>query len=295
MFEFIIALEGLDDADELMEEESGHKTEKPFPTNLQKSMMGKQWNDIVWPLMHLAFGLFIALLVLNAFGGIGPLSVDGTGGTVELEIKGNLIHQDELVNGDIYACDPEYQVGDCKNSLTPFAGDASSMPAGFYWDGILFMILGAGALVGSLYAHLVLMATWRARSRAMKEVLDDQSDASGEVSSDDDAAEKVASDNDAADKDEESEEDDSLEEEMDEVLEDTFEEHELGEDDDSEEKSEDEPDEEIDIGSHIGLALEDEEVYGKIIEFDDDEGTVTIKEDGSGEEITGYQEDIFLE
>ena len=82
---------------------------------------------------------------------------------------------------------------------------------------------------------------------------------------------------------------------MDEVLEDTFEEHELGEDDDSEEKSEDEPDEEIDIGSHIGLALEDEEVYGKIIEFDDDEGTVTIKEDGSGEEITGYQEDIFLE
>ncbi len=295
MFEFIIALEALDDADELMEEESGQKTEKPFPTNLQKSMMGKQWNDIVWPLMHLAFGLFIALLVLNAFGGIGPLSVDGTGGTVELEIKGNLIHQDELVNGDIYACDPEYQVGDCKNSLTPFAGDASSMPAGFYWDGILFMILGAGALVGSLYAHLVLMATWRARSRAMKEVLDDQSDASEEVSSDDEAAEEVSSDDDAADKDEESEEDDSLEEEMDEVLEDTFEEHELGEDDDSEEKSEDEPDEEIDIGSHIGLALEDEEVYGKIIEFDDDEGTVTIKEDGSGEEITGYQEDIFLE
>lgn len=285
MFEFIIALEALDDADEALEEDDGGETEKPFPTKLQKSMMGKQWNDIVWPLMHLAFGLFIALLVLNAFGGIGPLSVDGTGGLVELEVKGTLIHQDGFENGDVYPCDPEYQVGDCKNSLTPFAGESSSMPAGFYWDGILFMVLGTGALIGSLYAHLILMATWRARSRAMKEVLDDQSDAS----------EEAPSDNDAAEDDDEHQEDDSIEEEMDEVLEENFEEDELGEDEDSEEKSEGDPDEEIDIGSRIGLSLEDEEVYGKIIEFDDDEGTVTIKEDGSGEEITGYQDDIFLE
>ena len=285
MFEFIIALEALDDADEALEEDDGGETEKPFPTKLQKSMMGKQWNDIVWPLMHLAFGLFIALLVLNAFGGIGPLSVDGTGGLVELEVKGTLIHQDGFENGDVYPCDPEYQVGDCKNSLTPFAGESSSMPAGFYWDGILFMVLGTGALIGSLYAHLILMATWRARSRAMKEVLDDQSDASEETPSDIDAAED----------DDEHQEDDSIEEEMDEVLEENFEEDELGEDEDSEEKSEGDPDEEIDIGSRIGLSLEDEEVYGKIIEFDDDEGTVTIKEDGSGEEITGYQDDIFLE
>ena len=285
MFEFIIALEALDDADEALEEDDGGETEKPFPTKLQKSMMGKQWNDIVWPLMHLAFGLFIALLVLNAFGGIGPLSVDGTGGLVELEVKGTLIHQDGFENGDVYPCDPEYQVGDCKNSLTPFAGESSSMPAGFYWDGILFMVLGTGALIGSLYAHLILMATWRARSRAMKEVLDDQSDAS----------EEAPSDNDAAEHDDEHQEDDSIEEEMDEVLEENFEEDELGEDEDSEEKSEGDPDEEIDIGSRIGLSLEDEEVYGKIIEFDDDEGTVTIKEDGTGEEITGYQDDIFLE
>jgi len=285
MFEFIIALEALDDADEALEEDDGGETEKPFPTKLQKSMMGKQWNDIVWPLMHLAFGLFIALLVLNAFGGIGPLSVDGTGGLVELEVKGTLIHQDGFENGDVYPCDPEYQVGDCKNSLTPFAGESSSMPAGFYWDGILFMVLGTGALIGSLYAHLILMATWRARSRAMKEVLDDQSDAS----------EEAPSGNDAAEDDDEHQEDDSIEEEMDEVLEENFEEDELGEDEDSEEKSEGDPDEEIDIGSRIGLSLEDEEVYGKIIEFDDDEGTVTIKEDGSGEEITGYQDDIFLE
>ena len=55
-----------------------------------------------------------------------------------------------------------------------------------------------------------------------------------------------------------------------------------------------EDDEEIDIGSYIGL-LEDEEVFGTIIEFDDDEGLVTIEEDGTGDLVTGYQDDMFLD
>ena len=41
--------------------------------------------------------------------------------------------------------------------------------------------------------------------------------------------------------------------------------------------------------------FDDEEVFGKIIEFDDDEGTVTIEEDGTGDHVTGYQEDMFIE
>ena len=54
-------------------------------------------------------------------------------------------------------------------------------------------------------------------------------------------------------------------------------------------------DDEIDIGSYIGLVLEDEEVFGTIIEFDDDEGLVTIEEDGTGDLVTGYQDDMFIE
>ncbi|MDA8790649.1 hypothetical protein N9M96_00655, partial [Euryarchaeota archaeon] len=70
------------------------------------------------------------------------------------------------------------------------------------------------------------------------------------------------------------------------------------EEDDESEDDEDEDadgDDEIDIGSHIGLAFEDEDVFGTIIEFDDEEETVTIEEDGSGDLVTGYQKDIFLE
>lgn len=284
MIEFIAALEELEDADEVVDEKaviSKKKEEKPFPTDMQRKMMGKQWNDVVWPLIHLAFGMFVALIVLNAFGGIGPLSVDGTGGPVELDMSETLIHPDGLSNGDIYDCDPEYQIGDCKNSLTPLAGESSSMPAGWYWDGILFALLGIGGLVGSLYSHLILMKSWRARAKAMKEVQDDKSDAEDE----------------ATESEEESTEDaDELEEEMEEALEEDYEGDEL-EDDEEEEEAEDgeQADDEIDIGSHIGLTLEDEEVYGTIIEFDDDDETVTIEEDETGDIITGYQEDMFVE
>lgn len=275
MIEFITALENLPDADEATDDRAViSKPSKPFPTDMQKRMMGKQWNEYVWPLIHLAFGLFIALWVVNGFGVI----VDGTGGPIELETKGNLLPPAGLAEGDSYPCDPTIQEGDCKNSLTPLSGKSSSMPAGFYWDGILFMILGAAGLVGSLYMHLVLMPTWRGRAKAMKEVQDDQADALTESES----------------------EENNIENEMDEALEEDFEEDEL--DDDSEEDSEEEVEEEdtegegeIDIGSHIGLTLEDEEVFGTIIEFDDEDETVTIEEDETGDIITGYQEDMFVE
>jgi len=41
--------------------------------------------------------------------------------------------------------------------------------------------------------------------------------------------------------------------------------------------------------------FDDEEVFGTIIEFDDEEETVTIEEDGTGDLVTGYQEDMFIE
>ena len=67
------------------------------------------------------------------------------------------------------------------------------------------------------------------------------------------------------------------------------------EDDDGVDDDEDGDEDAIDIGSHIGLMFDDEEVFGTIIEFDDEEETVTIEEDGTGDLVTGYQEDMFIE
>ena len=282
IIEFVSALELLDDADDAVDDDTrlSPKVDKPFPTDMQKKMMGKQWNDVVWPLIHMVIGLFIAAWLINAMGGIGPLSVDGTGGNVELESKTGLgLPSQGLYDGDIYPCDPEIQVGDCRNSLTPFSGDSSSMPAGFYFDGILMMVLGGLGLTGSLIMHFMIVPGWRARAKAMKEVEDDTEDARSEDSEDD----------------EDETEDD---EESDDEEEDSDEEDEESEDEDDEEEDSDEEagdDDDIDIGSHIGLTFDDEEVFGVIVEFDDDEETVTIEEDGTGDLVTGYQEDMFLE
>ena len=126
-------------------------------------------------------------------------------------------------------------------------------------------------MLTTLFLHLVKVREWRARAKAMKEFEEDKTDAS-EAS--DEPDEDIAS--------EESDDDD-----------------EFIEDDDSEgvieEEYDDEEEDAIDIGSHIGLVFDDEEVFGTIIEFDDEEETVTIEEDETGDIITGYQEDMFLE
>jgi Ca2+-binding EF-hand superfamily protein/RNA polymerase subunit RPABC4/transcription elongation factor Spt4 len=290
IIEFVEVLESLDDVDDAIDDEArlSKKTDKPFPTDLQKKMMGKKWNDVVWPLIHMAFGLFIAAWLINGMGGIGPLGVSGEGGNVALETNYK-VGYGSWSEGDIYPCDPDIQVGECRNSLTPFSGDSSSMPAGFYLDGIVFMILGLMGLIGSLAMHFVVVPGWRARSKAMKEVSDDTDEARTENSNDEEHSEANEDDDEL-----EEEDDDELEEEDEDELEDE-DEDELEEDDDELDGDDEDDDDEIDIGSHIGLAFEDEEVFGTIIEFDDEEETVTIEEDGSGDVVTGYQKDIFLE
>ena len=123
----------------------------------------------------------------------------------------------------------------------------------------------------------------------MKEVEDDSEEARSN-DSDSEGSENDESDDDMEEEDSEDEEEQDSEE-FEEDSEDESEESES----DEEEDSEGEDDDEIDIGSHIGLTFEDEEVFGVIVEFDDDEETVTIEEDGTGDLVTGYQEDMFVE
>ena len=149
------------------------------------------------------------------------------------------------------------------------------MPMGFYWDGLALIGLSAIGLISTLFLHLVKAPEWRARVKAMKEFEDDKSDASDD-----------AQDADLG------EEDDAMEDDADDE---EFIEDDHDEDDEDEAVDEEMDDDDIDVGSHIGLTFEDEEVFGTILEFDDDEGTVTIEEDGTGDLVTGYQEDMFIE
>lgn len=283
LLEFIETIE----TQEEVEHDEATALSKPieFPSKWQKKMMSKRWKDVVWPLIHTGFVFFIIMWVVN--GTLAPF-VDGNGGTVPLDTEfGQTIGDDGTLylNGDPYPCDDTIQNGGCKNSLTPFAGEegSMSMPAKFYWDGVMFIILGTIGLIGSLFTQLSLVPSWRARVKAMRDNESEKVAVKEAVASDEEtpntADEDVDGDDDNEDftgGDEDAETD---------VL----------EDDDVADDSDYDEEDEIDIGSYIGLVLEDEEVFGTIIEFDDEEGLVTIEEDGTGDLVTGYQDDMFLD
>ena len=171
--------------------------------------------------------------------------------------------------GEAYPCDPDIQEGECKNSLTPLSGKASSMPGGFYLDAVVALILAGCGLIWSLYTHLILAPGWRARVKAMKDVDDERAEVK-EAIDEEDLEEQTETD--------EPEEEEELEEAAEE---------------ESKADADDEEDD-FDIGSFVGLEIDGEDYYGTIIEFDDEEGTVVIEEDETGDEIVGYQDEMFI-
>ena len=272
MVEFVNAVERHEDEIVTIEDEEA-ETVKTFPSEWQTRFMSKKWHDVFWPLIHTSFAIIIVGLLVNAFIPI----VDGTGGMVELEIREDSFQTEWQLDdgtvvseGDAYPCDPEIQEGECKNSLTPLAGKASSMPGGLYPDAIVALVLTGCGLIWSLYTHLILAPGWRARVKAMKDVDDERAEVKEAINEDDpeDDAEVDDSEDDA----------------------------EIEEDEDEQESLEDsdEEDDEFDIGSFVGLEIDGEDYYGTIIEFDDEEGTVVIEEDETGDEIVGYQDEMFI-
>ena len=274
MVEFVNGVERHEDEIVTIEDEEA-ETVKTFPSEWQTRFMSKKWHDVFWPLIHTSFAIIIVGLLVNAFIPI----VDGTGGMVELEIREDSFQTEWQLDdgtvvseGQAYPCDPEIQEGECKNSLTPLAGKASSMPGGLYLDAIVALILAGCGLIWSLYTHLILAPGWRARVKAMKDVDDERAEVKEAIDEEDSA------DDDEVDASGDSEEDED--QEVEESLEDT----------DDEEDEEDE----FDIGSFVGLEIDGEDYYGTIIEFDDEEGTVVIEEDETGDEIVGYQDEMFI-
>ena len=274
MIEFVDSIESHEDTIASLEDEEA-ETVKTFPTKWHTRFMSKKWHDVFWPLIHTGLAIMIIAALAN---GLFPF-IDGEGGTVLLETEdgnGWMNAQNIVIEeGDAYPCEPTVQVGDCKNSLTPLAGDASSMPGGFYFDGILLMALGTVGLITSLYTHLVLAPSWRARVKAMKEVSEDKADVQESLEDQEDAQ-------------------DDTEEELDEETEEEPDEESVDEPDDDMESEEESDSDELDIGSYVGVDIDGEEYYGTILEFDDDEDTVTIEEDETGDEITAYQDEMFI-
>ena len=277
------------------------KKKKEFPSAAQKIIMSKTANDVYYPVLYFLFVTFIGLWVVNGMG----LLVDGTGGTIEYQGHEESWGTSEEGSWDIceaevdtmpdpcmgvvrmgesYPCDPDLDPNKCENSLTIFSGEngASSMPADFYADGIFMIILGILGIIGTAYLHLVYAKSLRERAKVIK----------GESTSDSEDSEDDESEDGALDAPKNLVIEDSEEDEIDEDSDDD--EDDVEEDEDQEEEESDDDDDDIDIGSWVGLDIDGDEFFGEIIEFDDDEGTVTIETE-DGEEIIGYQDEMFLD
>ena len=232
---------------------------KTFPSPLQKFLMGKKANDIIYPIAYFLMVTFIGLWVVNGMG----LLVDGTGGTVVYEGgvdqwggeiregNWNLCQSDALdemidpcqgtvVVGETYPCDPALDANKCENSLTPFSGEngASSMPAGFYSDGIFMIILGVIGLCVTAYLHLVYAKSLREKVKKLK----GKSEEEDEEDVDEDEIEEESA--------EDEEEIEEFEEDDEEEFEDDDDE-EFEDDDDEEFEDDDDEDEDIDIGDWV--------------------------------------------
>ena len=140
-------------------------------------------------------------------------------------------------------------------------------------------------IIGTAYLHLVYAKSLRERAKVLK----------GESTSDSVELEEESEDDESGDGAldapknlviEDSEEDETNEDSDDD-------EDDVKEEEDQDEEDSD-ADDDIDIGSWVGLDIDGDEFFGEIIEFDDDEGTVTIETE-DGEEIIGYQDEMFLD
>ena len=268
------------------------KKTKEFPSKLQKFLMGKSANDIFYPVAYFLMVTMVGLFIAN---GLAIPGASGEGGNIVYEGDGdNWNHCGTEVgdslgdtcsgfvsDGETYPCEASIDPNECRNSITLFSGETSdgalnSMPKGFYLDGIMFIILGVIGLGATAYLHMIYAPSLRQRVKGEDDSVEETSepeeesdDAEDDVLEEPEDLEIESQHDDEADEDEESEEDE--------------------EDEESEEDDDD-----IDIGDWVGIEIDGEEFFGEIIEFDDDEGTVTIETE-DGEEVTADQDDMFLE
>ena len=254
-----------------------------------------------FPIMYTIGALFVGFWLINAMG----ILVDGSGGPIaydgdpisEISADTNWVEEITLDTGDIYPCDKEIQESGCKNSLTPLSGvnGASSMPAGFHLDGILFMVLGLVGLGGVAYLQMQIKALRASHRRKKGENADPDSDTdSMEKESQEDDADDSDEEKDADDSDDEKDADDSDDEED---ADDSDDEEDTDDSDDDEESDDDGDDEDsedgIEIGSRVGVEDEDGDWYGEVVEFDDDEDAVVVKREDDGEEYVVDWDSLF--
>lgn len=266
LIEMVAAVEDPDEVEERI-----RKKEREKPTSFDVFMMSNEENifPIIWSLVV----MFTATVVINVYGFFSNLF--------------------ECVAGD-----DEWLQRYCEESTKLNLLDifSSSDPASWSPTGVwgkpdyIAVVLLLGLLVVSIW--------YRSRVKSMKETFrkkkksDDSDESTRAEEPDEEGSEE--DEEESQDSDEEADEDDDADdEESGSEGDDDDEDGESSEEED--EDSDDDDEEEIDIGSHVGVEADGEEWYGVIVEFDEDDDEVLVKDDESGEEYWVPFDTMFVD
>ena len=310
------------DSDETTTSEQSSSEPAPWQVFLMKNY------ENVFPVLYVLGVLGILLFSVNAMfgpinGSAGTIAFDGDvttrydftwddQGIKDMVTSSGYELSDMVDPGQAYPCDPDIQKSECRNTLTPLAGASSSMPKGWYWDGIIGLLFSLGIIGGTTITQKQikeLRDTFRMGKKTesdsdseTEEISDvDDSDSQSNDGVESDSSDELDSDAEVMDGEESTEgyvaedDDDSGEEESDDVEDSDGDSVETDEEADSDgDGGKSEGGDEVDIGDRVGVVIDGEEQWGEIVDFEGDEEIVVLLEDNDEEVIVDWN-DLFLE
>ncbi len=264
LIEFVDGIESPDAVKDTIKE----KKKKEGPTDTQVWLMRNEEN--LFPIGWSVAGLTLIMSIINVYGFFSALFSCDEG------------DNSWLLNNEWCATHTKLNL---LNIFSP--SDPASWSESGSWGipDILLVLILVALIGGSIWFRTVVKA-WKLEYRKKK-----NSDDSTNEESDED----VDSENDdeqESDADEESDDEDDAEDE------DSDEDDDSDDDDDDsddDEDSDDDDDAEIEVGSKVGVDHEGEEWHGEIIEFDEDDDEVLVKDDDSGEEYWVPFDALFVD
>jgi len=291
LIEFVDGIESPDAVKETIEE----KKKPEGPTDTQIWLMRNEEN--LFPIGWSVAGLTLIMSIINVYGFFSALFSCDEGDNAW------------LLNNEWCANHTKLNI---LNIFSP-SDPASWSESGSWGIPDIMLVLILVALIGGSIWFRSVVKGWKLEYRKKKTADDSEDEVSDEDDSEEDNEEESDDDNDDSDDDDEDDEeddseddneeepddgnDDSEDEEDSDDDEDDSDDDEDSDEDDSDDDDEDDDDDdaEIEVGSKVGVDHEGEEWYGEIIEFDEDDDEVLVKDDDSGEEYWVPFDALFMD
>ena len=258
LIEFVDGIESPDAVKEIIEQ----KKKPEGPTDTQVWLMRNEEN--LFPIGWSVAGLTLIMSVINVYGFFSTLFSCDEGDNAW------------LLNNEWCANHTKLNI---LNIFSP-SDPASWSESGSWGIPDIMLVLILVALIGGSIWFRSVVKGWKLEYRKKK--------------TDDDSEDEVADDDDSGDNDSD-DDDDSGDDDSDDDDEDDSEDEESDDDDEDDSEDDDEDEADIEIGSKVGVDHEGDEWYGKIIEFDEDDDEVLVKDDDSGEEYWVPFDALFMD